>query len=175
MAVEWIEASATLVDTVQRMRSLYHPELVELNIGVVFRSEPSMSGGKTVIAKVTKVTPLMKQFADFDFVIWVSKSNWDNLEAKQCEALIDHELCHIRMNEDEEATVVGHDFEEFRVIVERWGLWNLDLVKAGETIEKAELNKSLQMAMELEAAEERIAGRTDKVPVSVEIESLVGA
>jgi hypothetical protein len=47
-------------------------------------------------------------------------------------ALVDHELCHFGREEDDKGNrswvLVSHDIEEFKGIVERWGLWRPDLV-----------------------------------------------
>jgi hypothetical protein len=59
------------------------------------------------------------------FLITVALDVWESLEPDQREALIDHELCHFTETDDEPPmpSLVGHDLEEFAVIVERHGLW----------------------------------------------------
>lgn len=53
-------------------------------------------------------------------------------------ALIDHELCHCDYDDVEEvAGIRGHDVEEFREIIERYGLWRQDLVEIAPAFQRA--------------------------------------
>lgn len=66
------------------------------------------------------------------FVITVWEKAWERLSRRQRVALIDHELCHCAIIEDEEtgrlkATMVGHDIEEFNGVVQRHGQWLEDV------------------------------------------------
>jgi hypothetical protein len=51
---------------------------------------------------------------------------WAQLTPPQRIALVDHELAHCEQT-DAGWTMAGHDVEEFRSIVGRWGLWTPDL------------------------------------------------
>lgn len=65
--------------------------------------------------------------ADF-FLISIWYEGWVNMTPEQRRALIDHELCHCIVEEDEETGntklgMRGHDIEEFNEIVSRHGFW----------------------------------------------------
>jgi hypothetical protein len=64
---------------------------------------------------------------DLDGFIWLALDFWVNAGPIQKRALIDHELCHFEVNNAGELTLRGHDIEEFREIIHRYGLWSLDL------------------------------------------------
>lgn len=105
----------------------YHPALEEFSIAFVFRSEASTAGGRTVLGQAAKVPAKLAPFMDHDAIIWLAKDMWHTLNTIQKRALIDHELCHLSVGTDGSLQVVGHDIEEFKVIVERYGLWKSDL------------------------------------------------
>ena len=83
------------------------------------------------------------------FLISVWDFAWSQFNEKQRVALVDHELCHgtVAVNAEGETKeqedgrpvyrVRKHDVEEFREIVERYGLWKADLEAFGVTAGKA--------------------------------------
>jgi hypothetical protein len=124
-----------------------HPDLADERIEYVFRSEAAKENGKVVWGKARKVSGLNAFLArgeadeldveDF-FVIEIAAPVWSVLDAKQREALVDHELTHCthKTNDKGDVTLalLAHDVEEFKSIIERHGLWRPDLeefVKAG--------------------------------------------
>lgn len=44
------------------------------------------------------------------------------MDKRQRRALVDHELCHCRL-EGDDPEIVPHDIEEFNVIIQRHGVW----------------------------------------------------
>lgn len=63
---------------------------------------------------------------DYEFIVELNGQYWDRLELHQQEALIDHELCHCR-KDDDGFYIADHDLEEFRQIVRRHGFWKPDI------------------------------------------------
>jgi hypothetical protein len=54
------------------------------------------------------------------------------------EALIDHELCHMKYNTGDEASTYSlreHDIQEFAAIIARHGLWDEDLRRMDKAVE----------------------------------------
>ena len=43
-------------------------------------------------------------------------------------ALVDHELCHLLLDDEGRVTSRAQDDEEFAAVIKRHGLWNRDLV-----------------------------------------------
>lgn len=72
------------------------------------------------------------------FVVEISWNIWLYLDGDQRKALVDHELCHCRaeLNDDDELVLSmrPHDFEEFRGVIDRNGLWNSGSTQLGATI-----------------------------------------
>ena len=122
MAVEWIRAKQEVIDIAQDIIDKYHPTLGEARIAFLFRSEAPISGGRATLGKAAKVNaqwkPLLQD--DFDFVIWFAYDRWSLFSKKQRRALVDHELCHCRL-EGDDPEIVPHDIEEFNVIIQRYG------------------------------------------------------
>lgn len=119
----------------------HHSDLWDTRIEWVFRSEASKSGGKTILGTAKKISGLAALLAtpeatgdeDLDFfVITIAEDIWEYLSPKQRIALVDHELCHCKIEEvndegDLKLLTVAHDIEEFSEIVVRHGLWRPDL------------------------------------------------
>ena len=120
----------------------HHDHLVGQHIEYVFRDKHATSNGKEVWGKARKITGLNAYLAgdtaegdeveDF-FVVEIAEDVWALLEPAQRRALVDHELAHCTVDVDEVTgdiegiSLVGHDLEEFKAIVERHGLWRPDI------------------------------------------------
>lgn len=154
MPAEWSEADSSVVHMIMRLVEDYHPDLRAAKIGVIFRSEPSKSQGNEVWAKAEKVNAKWRSLLgvsgldELHFLIWIAKDVWERIDARMREALLDHELQHCYLVGDE-PKMRGHDFEEFRCIVERRGLWNHGLFGAKE---------AFQLALSLEGCVDRVTG-----------------
>ncbi len=137
MAVEWDLADDHLLEMARSIIRDHHEHLLEARIAFLYRSEASKSGGKFILGMAKKVSEEMKTLINFDFLIWISKPHFDNLEIDQQRALVDHELCHCGRNINEEWIIRKHDFEEFRAVIQRHGIWNDDLRWANEAFKGA--------------------------------------
>ena len=94
----------------------YHPELVNEKIAYIFKNKPIKMKGRECNAKISKVSPQMKAICDVDFVITLSAPRWQLLNEIQHSALLDHELSHVLVTEDEKTgeekrQMVCHDVE----------------------------------------------------------------
>jgi predicted metallopeptidase len=138
----------------------HHPHLLGVRVEFLFMSKTPKSKGRDVWGRAKKISGLNAFLAlgpnvlpetyedqPFDlFVIEISEEVWDRLRSKGRRALVDHELSHCQIVEDEEGrvnlAVVGHDVTEFEAVIRRNGLWREDLeefVKAGaEQLELSE-------------------------------------
>jgi hypothetical protein len=62
------------------------------------------------------------------FWVEVARDAWDAYTDFQRVALLDHELCHCGVEEDEEGTkkmkLIPHDIEDFEAIATRYGEWD---------------------------------------------------
>ena len=130
------------------------------------RDEATQSGGKTVVAKVSKVPDKLKPYIpdELDILITISEDQWIRAEAEQRKAIIDHELCHI-INKDVGWGIRAHDVEEFAVIIDRYGLWNGDLWSASVVLKKA--TQMVFPSVDFKAGGNVVALKPEKVNVEV--------
>lgn len=127
MATEWNKVTDDVLQMAQELIRLYHPELMEFNIAFVFRSEAGLSGGKRVLGQASKAPAKFAPFMDLDGLVWLAEDVWYQMSETQKKALIDHELCHFIVGMDGSFGLRGHDIEEFQAVIDRWGLWDMDL------------------------------------------------
>ncbi|OGC95286.1 MAG: hypothetical protein A2W25_05055 [candidate division Zixibacteria bacterium RBG_16_53_22] len=140
MAIEYKEVPHEVLAIAQELIDQYHEQLKECKIGFVFRSEASISGGKMVLGTTGKVTEKIKPLLsdELDILIVLAEDQYALMNSLRRKALIDHELCHIVNNLNTGGwTTKAHDINEFKEIVERYGLWSYDLMNIGEAVAKA--------------------------------------
>lgn len=114
------------IGNILREKMERHMELEGLRIAYLWQEEMKRAG-RVVLGKASVANKKVKHFAEVDFVIEVSRSEWENLTTLQRVALIDHELMHCTVNLKGKAKTRGHDLEEFRDIVKDYGLWQPDV------------------------------------------------
>lgn len=129
----------------------HHHHLDDVRIEYVFRSDTAKSRGKETWAKAKLKSGLDAYLAQEDgpseaasgdvdfFVIEFSEPIWAVLDAGQRKALVDHELCHCTVEEDEKTgdlklKLKHHDVEEFRAVVKRHGIWRPDLAEFAKAL-----------------------------------------
>lgn len=140
MAIEYKEVPSEVLSIAKDLIDQFHPELKVCRIGFVFRSEAAVSGGKVVLGTTSKVTEKIKPLLsdELDILIVLAEDMYVPMLADRRKALIDHELCHIVYNPNSGSwTTKAHDINEFKVIVERYGLLSFDLQHIGPAIAKA--------------------------------------
>ena len=137
---EYSKAPEEVLTLAGELIEAYHDKLTGGAIGFIFREDIQMKGGKRVLGSAAKVPAKVRPFVDLDFIITLDALFYRSASPLQRRALIDHELCHLDYSEEGGADVpklVGHDFEEFRVIILRYGLWTPDLEESRESFEQA--------------------------------------
>lgn len=139
-----------LISTVER-----HQPLDEVRIDFIFIYEAPVSKGRVVLGRARKIGGLSAYLAEARpvgepnldgfterqpfFVVEISFDTWQGLSDAQRVALVDHELCHCRIDYDTKTdepklSTVGHDVEEFACVVERHGLWSNGLTGMGRVM-----------------------------------------
>lgn len=121
-----------------------HKPLADVRVDCVYRDIHQKSKGRTVLAKARKVSGLNAYLANGEaaqrdfFVVEVAEDTWDKLTPEQQVALVDHELCHLAVEFDDEGTpqlsLRGHDLEEFGAVVQRRGLWASHVANFGSAV-----------------------------------------
>lgn len=133
----------------------HHPHLCEMQprIEFLYVTPTPKKNGKRIWGQAKKVSNLAAFFASADptaeeandpfFAVIISLNEWLRLSEAQKRALVDHELCHLWCEVDEDdadkinLSILSHDVEEFRQIVERHGLWAPDVKGFAESVQLA--------------------------------------
>ena len=136
------DRAETIEELAKELIAEFHSHLVNANIAYLWKNKKITKSGRTVIATAEKCSPKVKALCDYDFIIVVSAPAYNDLTDKQRRAVIDHELEHCLVDDNdagEKVTkIVAHDVEEFGSIILRHGLYKEDLVRMGRIVEKAE-------------------------------------
>lgn len=125
----------------------------EISFGWLMRNEPKVKGNRVELGSVHE-TQHMGQgaFKDLfeqlllgmlghlpDFVVVINAQWWEQAGPMEREALVFHELCHVRQKVDKYGSprfdkdglpvygCQGHDIEEFHAVVARYGSWKGDI------------------------------------------------
>lgn len=128
MPAEFSEAPSSVIRTAEEIISKYRPFLRDVRIAFVLRiDEQPLDADK---AKTIKVPAALQTVADYDFLIWIDQQFWEAQTEKKRKALILHQLCHIGPGANDGFTIVDHDFADFNLVVEEFGLWSTNLFHA---------------------------------------------
>jgi len=107
----------------------YHAELADAAILWVFVDKSSVRNGKTILGTVKKCSPFLTWLTNKTFIIEVGLDSWNELDADQRTALVDHLLERCCGQEDEKSgemkwSTREPDVSEFATILERYGAWH---------------------------------------------------
>jgi hypothetical protein len=98
--------------------------LLNIRVAYLERIGTPSGEGEAVLAKCVKASPLWRDVAGVECLIWVWSSVWRALEPRQREALVAHELCHAFVTEKGTVKLLKHDLEEFHWVVRQYGPWD---------------------------------------------------
>lgn len=128
----------------------FHPHLKPEPIIFAWRTGKWQSGGSIIRGEATVISGRAAFLAnigleepeegpDQQFLITINEGAWLGMSGDERKALIDHELCHCRVDEDSgQLLCVPHDLEEFTCIVERHGLWKRPLQEMEQAMRNAQ-------------------------------------
>ena len=102
----------------------------EATIVYLSSDKEKKSKGKTVFGECEKIPDKYKWAIPADFTITIYEPNVITFTKEQIEILLFHELLHVGIDIQNDGTekysVKPHDIEEFRTIIDRYGLdWEL--------------------------------------------------
>lgn len=141
---------ATIAARLMRLPELAHLAEHEVQFGWLVRGTPKEKGGKTELGSVHVVKTMFQgAFKDMclmllermlgflpEFLIVIDAGFWAQANDRDKEALVYHELLHIRQSLDQFGAlkfnkdgfpvwqIVGHDVEAFNDEVRRYGAWH---------------------------------------------------
>lgn len=115
-----------------------HLPLRHRSIKYVFRKSLS-DRGQPALGKGSKVGTKLRELSGYEFLVQIHHQPYMQLPAHRKIRTIDHELCHLSLDQDDEPETRFHDIEEFTEVARRWGLKPGNQVKFGETIQQTDL------------------------------------
>ena len=90
-----------------------------------------------VLGSAMRPSEINKKLHGYDFVIIIAEKEWENqTDPRKKTQLVDHELCHCWYRVDKQGeshwVIREHDIQEFREILERYGLEDYEAVEVSE-------------------------------------------
>lgn len=130
------------MDLVRRFEHLGFIAENGFTLEVVWKRKGGARNGKATLGKCAHPSGLLAFYSRKDWVIWVAADHARAMElnARQIEAVVYHELNHCGMEKDPEgeepprATVVGHDIEAFCREIQDYGFWRPEMEIAGQVV-----------------------------------------
>ena len=118
----------------------YHSWLACAEIAYLFCNKEITKSGKKVVATAEKTSKKVKTLCGKDFVLTVSYPIWNDLERNIKLAVVDHELMHMLIDDDDQGnqkcSIIPHDYEEFHAIIKRHGLYRGELELMGNMVKE---------------------------------------
>lgn len=132
MPKEWSQADDSVGMIAGGLIPNFHAELASARIRYVFVSEAAQKGGHELYGRVKRVSGFLEYAIECDFLIEVAQDKWNELEAHQRTALVDHLLERCTGEEDEKTgnmrwKLREPDVQEFASILDRYGAWHTQL------------------------------------------------
>lgn len=124
---------------------------------------------KTTWAHIMKTSPQMKMYSDVDIIVEVSGDVWEIIDQKQKDILLEHELMHLYLNENDEGVLniqlQGHDLEDFKKIISKYGIeWTEQRELIQAQLEELEEDKKAKEKEEaIKSGKLRRVGRPRKI------------
>lgn len=112
-------------ETIKEQQSLHWLPSLGVRIAYVESSKKKISDGKAIYGECIKVEEIYQVFCPYDFIIVIYAPNIYHLTDEQRKILLFHELLHCDYNETKKGIkfkVKPHDVEDFREIIDKYGL-----------------------------------------------------
>lgn len=131
--VQYDPCGEIVEDMAKELIPKYHSHLVNCEIAYLFKNKGITVRGRSAAATAEKCSPKVKALCNYDFLITICFEDWNNLSDAQKWAVLDHELEHCWVEEDDsgetKCKILPHDFEDFGSILQRHGLYSHTAVK----------------------------------------------
>jgi len=98
------------------------PHLSSATIKSLFSNKKKLSGGKITLAWIQKTNDLTKLLSadniitqGYDYIMFIDSNVWENIEDKDRERLIRHELCHceVDLESNNPYKIKDHEITDF--------------------------------------------------------------
>jgi len=116
---QYANIGAELIRTVPSLRWINESEI---SVGYLTSDFKKTSNGRLVFGECRKVPAWAAPFIPYDFLIIIYEVNIMLFTPEQIKMLLHHELLHIEQSEKGAFRVKPHDVEDFREIIDKYGL-----------------------------------------------------
>lgn len=166
MAKEYSDAE-TVEQIANGLIPNHHPELGTARIQYVHVSKAGSKNGRELWGKARKVSGLWEWALEKDFVIEVALDKWNEMDASQRTALVDHLLECCTGDEDEESgdmkwKIRDPEVQEFATVLERHGVWHSGLMSFVQVAQSINLDHLIQEEAEVDLAEDLVTTTQDE-------------
>lgn len=100
-------------------------DAAQVSFAVLSSDEVKTKNRMTVYGECHLIPDKYKWYMPFDYQITIYDANCSHMSEEQLRILILHELLHIGIDytgDEPKKYIVPHDYEEFRMVLERYGL-----------------------------------------------------
>ena len=113
---------ALIADALIPSPGLALKSLMDRKIAYLFTSAKTIGCNGFV---TTRLWPAWaRPYGKFDFLILVSKFQWDQADARMRQAAVAHALSHCDLSEKGVPMLADHDYEDFGTVAKRFGAWS---------------------------------------------------
>ena len=109
-------------ELIRMVPSLHWINESEISVGYLTSDFKKTSNGRLVFGECRKVPAWAAPFIPYDFLIIIYEVNIMLFTPEQIKMLLHHELLHIEQSEKGTFRVKPHDVEDFREIIDKYGL-----------------------------------------------------
>ena len=113
------DLAASVIEEEARFQHLDDPKC---RIAYQMSTQEKKSNGKTVYADTERIKDKLKAFIPYDFLITFYQPNVNGLDNEKMRRLMYHELCHVGFDMKGNYSILPHDVEDFRDVVDKWGI-----------------------------------------------------
>ena len=119
------EFSGLAEKVIDEHEDLHWIRKLKVRIGYLVSDREKKKDGGLVLGECIRVKPIYRPYIPHDFLIVIYETNTAGMNEKQMEILLYHELLHIGIDEAGEElkyVVNPHDVEDFRAVIDRYGI-----------------------------------------------------
>ncbi|MBF0344973.1 MAG: hypothetical protein HQL06_12180 [Nitrospirae bacterium] len=118
------DVPGSVITLLNEVRAQYFSELINVNIKVLFDRKKRLSSGNIILGRIQKTNDLTRHLTKedtasaegFDFIMFLDKVTFTNIDKKDQIRLIRHQLRHISVDPEspkDPYKLIGHDVENF--------------------------------------------------------------
>ena len=130
---ETAEVSIRYADLAEKVIAEHHDlqwiPKIGVKVGFLESDRQKKKSGRFVLGECILVKDLYRCFIPYDFLIVIYAPNVIGMTKEQMKILLYHEMLHIGISDDGEDlkyVVNPHDVEEFRTIIDKYGIdWSM--------------------------------------------------